>query len=133
MAAITGDAPELKGSAGLTGVSSKLQAAVAFYPPTNSLTTNAWTLAKCSAPRCHDNASSPESRLVGCAIQGCPDKVQAATPLHRVTPADPPLMILHGGSDPLVTHNQGEPLYMALNKACLESVFVSLPRAGHGP
>jgi pimeloyl-ACP methyl ester carboxylesterase len=131
--AITGDAPDLKGSAGLTGVSSKLQAAVAFYPPTNSLTTNAWTLAKCSAPRCHDNASSPESRLVGCAIQGCPDKVQAATPLHRVTPADPPLMILHGGSDPLVTHNQGEPLYMALNKACLESVFVSLPRAGHGP
>ncbi len=42
-------------------------------------------------------------------------------------------MILHGGSDPLVPHNQGEQLYMAFNKACLESVFISLPKAGHGP
>ena len=42
-------------------------------------------------------------------------------------------MILHGGSDPLVPHNQGEQLYMAFNKACLESAFISLPKAGHGP
>ena len=77
--------------------------------------------------------SSPESRLVGCAIQTCPDKVQAANPLRYVTAADPPMMILHGGSDPLVPHNQGEQLYMALNKACLDAVFISLPKAGHGP
>ena len=64
---------------------------------------------------------------MGCAIQTCPDKVQAANPLRYVTAADPPMMILHGGSDPLVPHNQGEQLYMALNKACLESVFISLP------
>jgi len=133
MAAITGDAPELEGRVGTTGVSSKVQAAVAFYPPTDFLTMDAWALTKCSAPRCHDDASSPESRLVGCAIQSCPDKVQAANPLRYVTAGDPPLMILHGGSDPLVPHNQGEQLYMALNKACLESVFISLPRAGHGP
>ena len=43
------------------------------------------------------------------------------------------MMILHGGSDPLVPHNQGEQLYMALNKACLDAVFISLPKAGHGP
>ena len=42
-------------------------------------------------------------------------------------------MILHGGSDPLVPHNQGEQLYMALNKACRDAVFISLPKAGHGP
>jgi acetyl esterase/lipase len=133
MAALTGDAAELEGAVGTTGVSSRVQAAVAFYPPTNFLTMDDWALTKCSAPRCHDDANSPESRLVGCAIQTCPDKVQAANPLRYVTPADPPLMILHGGSDPLVPHNQGEQLYMALNKACLESVFISLPRAGHGP
>ena len=133
MAALTGDAPELEGTVGVTGVSSKVQAAVAFYPPTNFLAMDAWALNKCSAPRCHDDAGSPESRLVGCAIQTCKDKVQAANPLRYVTAADPPLMILHGGSDPLVPHNQGEQLYMALNKACLESVFISLPKAGHGP
>ena len=133
MAALTGDAPELEGTVGVTGVSSKVQAAVAFYPPTNFVAMDAWALKKCSAPGCHDDAGSPESRLVGCAIQTCKDKVQAASPLRYVTAADPPLMILHGGSDPLVPHNQGEQLYMALNKACLESVFISLPKAGHGP
>ena len=42
-------------------------------------------------------------------------------------------MILHGDSDPLVPHNQGERLYMALNKACRDAIFISLPTAGHGP
>jgi acetyl esterase/lipase len=133
MAALTGDAPELEGTVGTTGVSSKVQAAVAFYPPTNFLTMDAWAIRKCAAPQCHDDPSSPESRLVGCAIQSCPEKVAAANPLRYVTAADPPLMILHGQSDPLVPHNQGEQLYMALNKMCLESVFISLPKAGHGP
>ena len=133
MAALTGDAPDLEGTVGVTGVSSGVQAAVAFYPPTNFLTMDTWAVNKCSAPRCHDDATSPESRLVGCAIQTCADKVQAANPLRYVTAADPPMMILHGGSDPLVPHNQGEQLYMALNKACLESSFISLPKAGHGP
>jgi acetyl esterase/lipase len=133
MTAVTGDAPELEGSVGTTGQSSKVRAAVAFYPPTNFLTMDTWALSRCTPPRCHDDEPSPESRLVGCAIQTCADKVQAANPLRYVTPADPPMMILHGGSDPLVPHNQGEQLYMALNKACLDAVFVSLPKAGHGP
>lgn len=133
MAALTGDAPELDGTIGTTGVSSRVQAAVAFYPPTNFLEMDTWALRKCAPPQCHDDATSPESRLVGCAIQSCPEKSQAANPVRYVTPADPPIMILHGGSDPLVPHHQGELLYMALNKACRDAVFVSLPKAGHGP
>lgn len=133
MAALTGDAPEMEGSVGTTGPSSKVQAAVAFYPPTNFQTMDAWALRKCTPPGCHDDPPSPESRLVGCAIQTCPEKAQAANPLRYVTAADPPMMILHGGADPLVPHNQGEQLYMALNKACLDAVFISLPKAGHGP
>jgi acetyl esterase/lipase len=133
MAALTGDAPEMEGGVGVTGVRSDVQAAIAFYPPTDFLTMDAWAVRACTPPRCHDDATSPESRLVGCAIQTCAGKVQAANPVRYVTPADPPLMILHGGSDPLVPHNQGEQLYMALNKACREATFISLPRAGHGP
>ncbi len=133
MAALTGDAPEMEGSVGITGVSSKVQAAVAFYPPTNFLTMDAWALRKCSGGAdCHDHEASPESRLVGCAIQTCPDKVQAASPLQYITAADPPIMILHGDSDQLVPHNQGEQLYMALNKACKDAIFISLPKAPHG-
>jgi dipeptidyl aminopeptidase/acylaminoacyl peptidase len=41
-------------------------------------------------------------------------------------------MILHGDSDQLVPHNQGEQLYMALNKACKDAIFLSFPTAPHG-
>jgi acetyl esterase/lipase len=133
MTAVTGDASEMEGPIGTTGFSSKVQAAVAFYPPTNFQTMDAWAVRKCVPPNCHDNETSPESQLLGCAIQACPEKVQAADPSRYITPADPPMMILHGGSDPLVPHNQGEQLYMALNKACADAVFISLPKAGHGP
>ena len=132
MAALTGDSPEMEGSVGTTGVSSRVQAAVAFYPPTNFITMDAWALSKCDGPRCHDSADSPESRLIGCAIQTCPEKVRAASPMQYITPADPPIMILHGDSDQLVPHNQGEQLYMALNKACKDAIFISLPKAPHG-
>jgi acetyl esterase/lipase len=132
MAAVTGDAPAMEGAVGVTGVSSAVQAAVAFYPPTNFLMMDAWALRKCAPAACHDGESSPESRLVGCAIQTCPDKVQAANPLRYITDADPPIMILHGDSDQLVPHNQGEQLYMALNKACKDAIFISLPKAPHG-
>lgn len=134
MTALTGDAPELEGSVGTTGVSSAVRAAVAFYPPTNFLDMDQWMLRPCAdGGFCHDAADSPESLLIGCAIQDCAERVQAADPARYITDADPPLMILHGGSDPLVPHQQGERLYMALNKACREAVFISLPTAGHGP
>jgi acetyl esterase/lipase len=132
MAALTGDAPEMEGTVGTTGVSSAVQAAVAFYPPTNFLEMDRYMLRKCEGPACHDSEQSPESRLVGCAIQTCPEKVRAATPMTYITPADPPLLILHGNSDQLVPHNQGEQLYMALNKACKDAIFISVPKAPHG-
>ncbi len=132
MAAVTGDVPAMEGTVGTTGVSSAVRAAVAFYPPTNFLTMDGWALAPCAGTACHDSANSPESQLVGCAIQGCADTVRAANPVTYITPADPPIMILHGQSDQLVPHNQGEQFYMALNKACREAVFISLPVARHG-
>ena len=141
IAAVTGDVPELEGDIGVTGVSSAVQAAVAFFPPTNFLEMDRWALRPCDAGAgvgagtafCHDDETSPESRLIGCAIQTCPERVQRANPANYISEADPPIMILHGNSDPLVPHNQGELLYQALNKACHESVFISLPTAGHGP
>src|SRR5262245_9983574 len=143
MAALTGDAPEMEGAVGVTGTSSAVQAAISFFPPSDFLSMDQWAVRKCTPTAvrrpgspdvlCHDSEISPESQLVGCAIQSCPEKVRAADPARYITPADPPMMILHGGSDPLVPHNQGERLYMALNKACLDAAFISLPKAGHGP
>jgi acetyl esterase/lipase len=139
MAAVSGDVPELEGTEGTTGVSSAVQAAIAFYPPTDFLQMDAWALRPCDPAAaigrgafCHDAPSSPESQLVGCAIQTCKDAVQRANPIRYISRADPPIMIVHGGSDPLVPHAQGELLYQALNKACRDAVFISMPVAGHG-
>ena len=140
MAALTGDAPELEGAIGTTGVSSAVQAAVALYPPTNFVEMDRWALTKCSPstplPKpgfCHDDPASPESRLVGCAIQTCKDAVLRASPIHYISRADPPLMILHGRSDGLVPYNQGERLFKALAHACLAAELYTLPLAPHGP
>lgn len=144
MAAVTGDVPELEGTLGETGVSSAVQAAVAFYPPTRLTEMDAWALKPCTPGLgvisagmgggfCHDDADSPESRLIGCAIQTCRDKALRADPTRYISAQDPPIMVLHGESDPLVPHAQGELFYQALNKACHDAVFYSLPLAGHGP
>lgn len=140
MAAVTGDVPALEGRLGVVGPSSAVQAAIAFYPPTAFLQMDNWAVAPCAmlttgakAAICHDAKASPEARLLGCPIQSCPAKARAADPALYVSRADPPIMILHGGSDPLVPHNQGERLYQVLNKQCHDAVFISLPRAQHGP
>jgi acetyl esterase/lipase len=141
MAAMTGDLPELEGQVGTAGYSSKVQAAVAFYPPTDFSQMDFWSLKPCdpkaklgeARPFCHDAADSPESRLIGCSVQECPDEVRAANPVRYVSDQSPPIMILHGQSDPFVPHNQGERLYQALMHACRDAIFISLPFAGHGP
>ena len=147
MAAVTGDVPELEGHEGPPGGSSAVQAAIAFYPPTDFLQMDAWALGPCDpaatlgppapgaparGPLCHDAPTSPESRFIGCPIQSCPAKVQAANPVRYISRADPPILIVHGESDRLVPYAQGELLYQALNKACHDAVFISLPVAPHG-
>jgi acetyl esterase/lipase len=139
MAALTGDVPELEGEVGIREGSSAVRSAVAFYPPTDFLQMDAHALGACEGgvgkdgAFCHDGPGSPESLLVGCPIQTCPEAVQQANPARYVSEADPPLLILHGGSDPLVPFHQGELLYEALSAACRDATFVALPHAGHGP
>jgi acetyl esterase/lipase len=140
MAALTGDAPAMEGKIGTTGVASAVQAAVAFYPPTDFLAMDRWAPSHCTKGNsrpgpgmCHDDPKSPESLLVGCAIQGCVEKTRAADPARYVSDKDPPLMILHGRSDALVPHQQGEQLFKAMVQKCRTAEFFSLPLAGHGP
>ena len=144
MAGVTGDVPVLEGSIGISGQSSAVQAVVAFYPPTRFLEMDANTISPCTPGAgilsvlmgkviCHDPADSPESMLIGCQIQTCPEKVLLADPTQYITPQDPPFLILHGEADPLVPPAQSELLYTMLSEACHDTSFISLPLAGHGP
>jgi len=134
---LEGDAGELEGDAGEEGVSSRVQAAVAFFPPTDFLQMDAHMIDCAFFNRivgltdCHNDPRSPESRLVGCPIQTCPDAVQRANPITYVSRDDPPMLIAHGQEDRLVPHHQSELLYAALRRACRDVTFSSVPGAGH--
>jgi acetyl esterase/lipase len=137
MAAVTGGVDELEGDVGVQGVSSRVQAAVALFPPTDFLQMDDHMI-DCpffnqlfGLNDCHNDPLSPESRLVGCPIQSCPEAVQQANPISYVTRDDPPMMILHGQQDLLVPHHQSELLYAALRGACRDVTFYSVPGAGH--
>lgn len=139
MAGVTGDVPGLEGDVGVRGPSSRVQAVVPFYPPTDFLQMDAHMLQDCvpfnstfGLTDCHADPRSPESLLLGCAIESCPDRVARANPVNYVDRHDPPFLIMHGQQDLFVPYHQSLLLYAALQRACGDATFFTLPAAGHG-
>ena len=65
----------------------------------------------------HDDAASPESRLIGAPVQTAPDRVRAASPITYVGKDAPSFLIMHGLADGAVPHGQSVLLYEALKRA----------------
>ncbi|MEV6812211.1 alpha/beta hydrolase [Micromonospora sp. NPDC051296] len=128
MAGVTGGvSEELEGTTGVTGVSSRVQAVVDFYGPTNFQLMDYQE----RSIIVHDSPTSPESQLIGCAIQTCPELTQRANPVNYVSADDPPFLIFHGTADNLVPHGQSRILYEAMRANCHDATFHSVPGAGH--
>lgn len=153
IAGTTSDIAQLPGEPDVGGISSAVQAAVPFFPPTDFLQMDSWyvehpevvsfirhdaPLAPLDPPWNFFNAS-PESLLVRCTdssgrllgIQTCPAATQAASPITYVDGDEVPMLILHGESDPLVPNGQSVLLYEALTGAGNAAIFISVPGAGH--
>jgi acetyl esterase/lipase len=128
MLGTTGDTREFDVGANLDQ-SSRVQAVVDYFGPTDFLQMDAHRLPNGMV---HDPANSPESELIGGAIQENKDKVAKANPITYVTPGDPPFLICHGDQDPLVPHHQSELLKAALKKAGVEVTLYTVKGAGHG-
>ena len=111
-------------------VSSRVQAVVDFFGPTDFLQMDAHRLS--AQAMVHDTPDSPESQLVGGPIRDNPDKVARANPITYVTADDPPFLIVHGDADLLVPHHQSELLEAALRKAGVRVRFVTIPGGLHG-
>jgi acetyl esterase/lipase len=112
------------------GVSSRVQAVVDFFGPTDFLQMDAHRLN--AQAMVHDTPDSPESQLVGGPIRDNPDKVARANPITYVTKDDPPFLIIHGDADLLVPHHQSVLLDAALRKAGVSVRFVTIPGGPHG-
>jgi acetyl esterase/lipase len=112
------------------GVSSRVQAVVDFFGPTDFLQMDAHRPSE--KAMVHDTPDSPESQLVGGPIRDNPDKVARANPVTYVTTGDPPFLIVHGDADLLVPHHQSQLLEAALRKAGVRVRLVTIPGGPHG-
>ncbi len=54
------------------------------------------------------------------------------SPLTYVRSGLPPILLIHGGSDPIVPHTQATRLRDALKSAGVESELLTIPGGGHG-
>jgi acetyl esterase/lipase len=110
--------------------SSGVQAVVNWFGPANLLSMGAQ-----SGPDSridHDAASSPESRLIGGAVQEHKAAAALASPVTHVSAGDAPMLLVHGDRDNVVPSKQSDELHAALQKAGVESTLVVIPGAGHG-
>jgi acetyl esterase/lipase len=109
--------------------SSRVQAVVDYFGPTDFLQMDAH---RPPNGMLHDAPDSPESQLVGGAIQEHPDRVARANPITYVSPQAPPFLIIHGDQDPLVPYHQSVLLAQALEAVGAPAAFYTVKGAGHG-
>ena len=126
----SGGVTDLEGQGGHADQSSRVQAVVDFFGPTDFLQMDAHALPKSGMK--HDPPHSPESRLIGGAIQENREKTGRANPIKYVTREAPPFFIVHGEQDPLVPIHQSELLDQALQQAKCNVTFYKIAGAGHG-
>lgn len=124
---------ELEGDLGNAGVSSCVQAVVDWFGPIDFLAMDT-QFAGTSCPANHNEASSPESQLMGAAIQTVADKVKTTNPMNYIDPSDPPFFIENGSADCNIPPIQNKDLADSLSKVigAEEVTYTQIEGAGHG-
>jgi acetyl esterase/lipase len=118
----TGGVKDLEGSGGNLDQSSRVQAVVDWFGPTDF--THGWP--RFSPP------NSPVTRLFGGPAAENKDKAAQASPVTHVSKDAAPFLIMHGDKDNLVPLSQSEELAEALKKTSVEATFKVLQGSGHG-
>jgi acetyl esterase/lipase len=128
MLGTSGDVAALEGSLGeFVAESSRVTCVVDEFGPANLL-----TMGDVPSSIEHNAADSPESRMLGGAVQEHKDQAREASPQTHITADDAPFLILHGTEDPLVPYDQSVQFDRALRAAGVESLLVKIEGGGHG-
>jgi acetyl esterase/lipase len=125
---------ELEGSElGNADQSSCVQAVVDWFGPIDFLKMDE-QFAGSGCPQNHNDASSPESKLVGAAIQTVPDLVKTTNPMNYIDATDPPFFIQNGSADcnipPIQGKNLADQLVQVIGSE--KVTYTLLEGAGHG-
>ena len=122
----------LEGDGGNPKESSRVQAVINFFGPTDLRTWAAEPQAAAAAEKALK--TTPQAILE--AFLGTSDraaKVTAqASPITYVSAGDPPILTFHGTADPVVPFDQAKSLEVALEKAGLKHTLVPMEGEGHG-
>ncbi len=135
LAGTTGGVEELEDlTLGNADESSRVQAVVNWYGPTNFLTMDRYLIESGMGEPGHSRTESPESRVLGAPIASVPGLVAAANPETYITADDPPLFIQHGTHDDTVPVQQSIIFAQKLRDVVGEDgvTLVLLHGAGHG-
>ncbi|WP_219419545.1 alpha/beta hydrolase [Pseudonocardia nigra] len=108
---LTADDPALEGDVGVTGPSSAVAAVAAWYAPSDVAAVATDIGADPMDP------ASREAQLLGAPAPTVPEVAAQAGPVHHVSPAAPPFLLLHGRDDRFVPCVQSERLATALRAA----------------
>ena len=124
---------ELEGDLGNNDQSSCVQAVVDWFGPIDFLKMDE-QFAGTSCPANHNDASSPESKLVGAAIQTVPNLVKTTNPMNYISTDDAPFFIENGTADCNIPPIQNKNLANAMSVVigADKVTYVSLEGAGHG-
>ena len=107
LAGTSADVKELEDlSLGNANQSSRVQAVVDWFGPTNFLLMDEQLKVTGNGKPDHSYSNSPESKLMGQKITEIPLKVQLANPETYISKDDPPFLIEHGAKDQLVPTQQ---------------------------
>ena len=122
MIGYSSDVDSFDGNSGHPGVSSRVQAVVNLYGPTDLTTDFA---------RNRSAAGSLLKDFFGGTYEESTSKYEAASPIRYVTSDDPPTLILHGTVDDIVPINQADLLAAKLKETGVPYLYDRLPGWPH--
>lgn len=110
-----------------TAESSQVACVVDYYGPTEML-----TMGDHDSSFDHNAPNSPESKLLGGAVQENPEKAKSASPIEHVSADDAPFLIVHGDQDKVVPYPQSADFEKKLESAGVPAVLIRVEGGGHG-
>jgi len=128
MLGVTGHNDALSGDLGShDDVSSAVKCVANFYGPADLL-----TMGDFPSAIDHNAADSPESKLIGGAIQEHQEKTKAASPLTYASKTAAPMLLVHGDKDRLVPVDQSQRFAAALKEKGAVATLIEVTGGGHG-
>jgi len=126
MVGMTGDDGDPDSADPVLRESSRTQAIVAWFPPTDLINwgaTDGYKMIETVRPGMFQ-------RMFG-TIEDLPAQLKSISPLYFTTPDDPPLLLIHGDSDTTVPLQQSEVLKKKYEAAGLKVKLIVEPDGGH--